>query len=210
MVMETILAGFGEMGPTIAIVFVAGGLTFGLFGWRMIRYLVVIDAFLVALLLGAAVERLGGIGTQVQFVQALTLAMAVALPWLAWRYHRGALATLGGAVWFFLPMCMLVGTGVPVIVRVLLGAVGCVLAMAMHVTVRREAAVVTSGLQGGWFCLAALIIVSTDARSFGRGFLDTMNDHTMLMPLVGVVFSAILIAMQWADMERGLQPSGNA
>ncbi len=199
-----------SLGPNVAVVLAAVGLMFGLFGWRIIRYLVVVDALLIALLVGGLLEGMKDSAEMVVLVQASTFLLAIGLPWLAWRYHRGAIAAMGGAVWFFLPQVMLVGSGTPLLVRLLLGGVGCVLAMALHLTLYREAAVLTSGLHGGWLCLAAFLIASADPLSFGRQLAYALSGHALLLPLVALLISTIMIAMQWADLDRTMEPCENS
>ena len=204
--MQNVLSRLGDMGPSVAVLLIAGGLTFGLFGWRMVRYLVVADALVAALLCWAVLDGMKDGAEKVILARVVTLGLAIGPPWLAWRCHRIAIAAVGGAIWFFLPQCMLADTDVPLLVRGLLGLVGGSLASAAHLTLRREAAVVTTGLHGGWLCLAAFVVVAADPQSFGRHLLDALSSHALWLPLVAIVLSAIMISLQWADMTRSMDP----
>lgn len=206
--MQAVLYGLADLGPSVAVLLAVGGLTFGLLGWRIIRYVAVVDALLISLWLRAGLERMGDNGEKVLLVRGLTLVLAIVLPWLAWRYHRCAVALLGGAVWFLLPQCLLAGTGTPLIVGVLIGVLACGVAMAMHLTLGREAAVVTTGVHGAFLCLAALAAVSADPRSHGGRLFDALSSHALLLPIVALVFSTIMIVLQWTDLTGEREPRG--
>ncbi|MBN2561099.1 MAG: hypothetical protein JXQ75_09235 [Phycisphaerae bacterium] len=198
----------GVSGPSVAVVLMAGGLMFGLFGWRLVRCLAVLDALVVAVLSGFVLRDLDflpGVGVPTWAVGAF---LAVGLSWIAWRFPNWAAVAMSGAVGFLLPQMLLDSGAVPLLVRVLVGALACGLAMALHLALRNEAAVVVTGLHGGWLCLAALVAVAADPGGFGGQFLELLASYTLLLPLVGMVFSAILIALQWADMERTVNPTG--
>ncbi len=204
--MQAELTNLSNLGPNVAVLMATGGLTFGMFGWRAIRYLAVIDALLIGLLIGIGFFNAETSPLQSLVTRSAALVMVLGLPWLAWRFHRASIVLLGGAVGFAVSFTLLTGCGMPATVVVLAAGLTCTLAVTFHLTLRQEAAIVTTGLHGGYLCLAALIVASADPRSFGARLLDMLSYHDLLIPSIGLVLSAILIFYQWADLQQSLDP----
>jgi hypothetical protein len=201
--MQQVITRLGELGPTGAVVLVVAGLVYGLFGWRIVRYLAIADAALAALLIGTMLQDYedggGGFGLP---SWSITFVLLIALPWLAWRFQRWSVAAMAGAVGFLLVQVPLIGTDLPVSVYVLLGSLGCGLAMAMHLTVFDKTAVFVTGVQGGWFCVAAIVAAASDPRSFGALLCNAIQTHDYVFPVMAMVLSVMLISLQLADMEQ--------
>jgi hypothetical protein len=185
---------------------VVAGLVYGLFGWRIIRYLAIADAALAALLIGSMLQDIEQDSTIVGLPPwSTTFVLLIALPWLACRFPRYAVAAMAGAVGFLLVQVPLIDSDVPASVCVLLGSLGCGLAMAMHLTLSHKTAVFVTGLQGGWFCIAAIVAGASDPRSFGALLCNAIQSYDFVFPLMAMVLSAMLISLQLADMEESVE-----
>jgi hypothetical protein len=204
--MQQVITRLGELGPTGAIVLVVAGLVYGLFGWRIIKYLAIADAALAALLIGTMLQDLEQDSAMVGLPSwSSTFVLLIALPWLAWRFPRYAVAAMAGAVGFLLVQVPLIDSDVPTSACVLLGSVGCGLAMAMHLTLFHKTAVFVTGLQGGWFCIAAIVAGASDPRSFGALLCNAIQSYDFVFPLMAMVLSVMLISLQLADMEENAE-----
>ncbi|HVP10067.1 MAG TPA: hypothetical protein VMV94_02650 [Phycisphaerae bacterium] len=201
--MQQVITRLGELGPTGAVVLVVAGLVYGLFGWRIVRYLAIADAALAALLIGMMLqdcqEDNGAIGLP---AWSVTFVLLIALPWLAWRYPKWAVAAMAGAVGFLLVQVPLIDSDLPASVYILLGSLGCGLAMAMHLTLFQKTAVFVTGVQGGWFCVGAIVAAASDPRSFGALLCAAIQAHDYVFPVMAMVLSVMLISLQLADMEQ--------
>ena len=205
--MQMVLHRLAELGPSGAILLIMTGLVYGLAGWRILRYLVLADAIVVALLLGSSLRE-----NQPYSIHATTLAglaavlLAIGLPYLAWRFPRWAAIAMGGLAGFLISQVLVIHMVLPLSVHLLLGAIGAGLVMAMHATLFRQTAVFVTGLHGGWLCLAALTALLSRPNVFGSPLIGMFRENLLLFPLVAFILSAILVALQWADMERCTDP----
>lgn len=199
-----ILCELAQLGPTGAVMLAMAGLVYGLFGWRIVRYLVIADALFAGLLLGSAMEGAKARGFVPEYLPVMlcTVLVAAGFVWLAWRFPRWAVVCMGGVVGFLMMQVLTMCGELPPTVGILLGAVGAAGVMAMQLTLFKQSAVVVTGLHGGWLCVAALAACSARPQGFGGILLHALYNHTTLVPMFALVFSAILIAVQWADLER--------
>lgn len=205
--MQAILSRLGQLDPDFAVLLVFVGLIYGLFGWRVVRYLAFADAFIVALVVAFALPESAG-KTLFPFpTLPISVILLIGVPWLAWRYSRFSIALMCGVVGFLIVQILLLSYDAPLIARVCIGAIGAAFAMAMRMTLNKETAIVVTGLHGGWLCMAALAVLASYPESFlGRMFNTLYHMNALLIPLVAACLSAILIAVQWADMERDTDP----
>ena len=205
--MQAVFARLGQLDPDIAILLIFIGLVYGLFGWRIVRYLAFADACFIALILTLGLLEMEGRSTYYLPTFPLATVLLIGLPWLAWRFSRWAVGIMSGAVGFLIIQMLLTDSQTPLFARLAIGVVGASLAMALKVTLTRETAIVVTGLHGGWLCVAALSILAVSPDSFAGQFFNTLyHTNAMLIPLLAISLSAILIAVQWADMERDLNP----
>jgi hypothetical protein len=205
--MQQVIARLGELGSTGAVVLVVAGLVYGLFGWRIVRYLAIADAALAAVLIGTTLqdcqEDLGGLGLQ---AWPVTFVLLIVLPGLAWRYPKWSVAAMAGVVGFLLVQVPLIDSDAPTSVYILLGSLGGGLAMAMHLTLFHKTAAFVTGIQGGWFCVAAIVAGASDHRSFGALLCIAIQTYDYVFPVMAMVFSVMLISLQLADMEQNNGP----
>lgn len=203
--MEFILIRLENAGPSIAMMLLAGGLLFGLFGWRLARALVVIDGIAVAILAGHVSSL-----SAVPLVEPWLLGLLIGggLIWLAWRHPQWALIAMGGTVGFILPQLILSADDLPLLVRILGGMIVGGMIMAWQMAVRREAMVVVTGVHGGLLVLAALVAACSSPAGYGGPLLSLLSAHDIMLPLAALCISAILITIQWAVMERSTNPTG--
>jgi hypothetical protein len=206
--MQQVITRLGELGPTGAVVLVVAGLVYGLFGWRIVRYLAIADGALVALLIGTIMQDYEDDGASVGLpAWTMTFVLLIAVPWLAWRFPKWAVAAMAGVVGFLLVQVPLIDTDLPMSVYVLLGSLGCGLAIAMHLTLFHKTAVFVTGVQGGWFCIAAIVAGASDPRSFGALLNAIIQSHDYVFPVMAMVLSMMLISLQLADMEQNVEVS---
>ncbi len=208
--MHSFLARLTELGPSSAVLLALAGLVCGLFGWRIVRYLAVADACLVAVLVGAFlrsdVDESAFAGLP---VARMSMVVLLGLPWLAWRFPRWAVGIMGGTVAFLVVHIMLIEFDLPLSVCLLLGLLAGGLTLGMHLTLYQQTAVVVTGLQGGWLCTAAIVAASSDPRSFSWLISSAIHDNVGLFPLLAMVFSLMLIALQLTDLEQSASPCPN-
>ena len=201
--MQQVITRLGELGPTGAVVLVVAGLVYGLFGWRIVKYLAIADAALAALLVGTTLQDyqgdLGGVGVP---AWSMTFVLLIAMPWLAWRFPKWSVAAMAGVIGFLLVQVPLIDSDLPMSVCILLGSLGCGLAMAMHLTLFHKTAVFVTGVQGGWFCVAAIVAGASEPRSFGSLLSAAIQSYDYVFPVTAMVFSVMLISLQLADMEQ--------
>jgi hypothetical protein len=194
------------LGPHAALFFVLVGLVYGLLGWRLVRYLAVIDAIVVAIFLAMFIRTGEWLGGSVMAGRSVAIVLLVGLPWLAWRFPRWAVTTMGGLVGYLGTQLLLAGTDLPHMVCVLLGAVGAAFIMAMHLTLYQHSAVVVTGVHGGWLVVAGLVLATTSSGGFCGNIAWLLNSSYSVSLIVISVFSAIMIAIQLSDLGRSADP----
>ncbi len=201
---RAILCELAQLGPSGAVMLVMAGLVYGLFGWRIVRYLVIADALFAGLLLGSALHGAKARGLVPEYLPVVlcTGLVAIGFVWLAWRFPRWSIVCMGGIVGFLMMQVFTMCGDLPPSVGILLGVIGAGGVMAMQLTLFKQSTVVVTGLHGGWLCVAALAAFAAKPQGFGGVLLHALYNHTVLVPMFAVVFSAILIAVQWADLER--------
>lgn len=208
--MQSLVARLVELGPDGAVLLALAGLVCGLFGWRIVRYLAIADAVLVAVFVGVLTRTdadeaaLAGLP-----LARFSLVILLGLPWLAWRFPRWAVGIMGGTVTCLVVLALSTEFDLPLSVCLLLGFLAGGLTLALHLTLHRQTAVVVTGLQGGWLCTAAMIAASSDPRSFGWLLFAAIHEDLCLFPLLAMVFSAMLIALQLTDLEQSANPCAN-
>ncbi len=203
--MELLLSRLENAGPSVATMLLAGGLLFGLFGWRLARALVVLDGVALAIVAGYV-----SADADVAVVQPWLIGMLIGggLIFLAWRHPSWALIAMGGIAGFILPQLLLSLDDLPLVVRVLSGMIVGSMVMAWQIAVQREATVVVTGVHGGLLVLAAVVAAGSSPAGYAGPLAAMLLSHALLLALAAVAFSAILITIQWAVMERSSNPSG--
>lgn len=203
MSMKSVLLRFSEFDPNLAFLLILIGLVYGLVGWRTIRFLVLLDAVAVAVLLGVILrESAGDVGFFGPWLLPSFLLL-LGLPWAAWRYPRHSVISFSGLVGFFSVALFLLDAELPLLAWLALDAVGAAFAMALATTLLRQTAVVVTGLHGAWLCVAALALLAAHPSHLLGGYLGSVNIHsTMAMPAAAAIISSILIAVQWSSLNE--------
>jgi hypothetical protein len=209
--MESFVARLIELGPSGAVLLALAGLVCGLFGWRIVRYLAVVDAVVAAVCIGVLMRTDADEATFAGLPLArFSLVIVLGLPWLAWRFPRWAVGIMGGTIACLVVLALLTEFDLPLSVCLLLGFLAGGLALGLHLTLYRQTAVVVTGLQGGWLCTAAIVAASADPRSFGWLLFSAIDENLCLFPLIAMVFSFMLIALQLTDLEQSANPCANS
>ncbi len=199
-----LLAGL-NVGAAMLLILLA--VVYGLFGWRVVRYLAVVDAVGVAILFGVALKNINEHAATVLPWAIGAGVCLIALPYLAWRFSHCAVIIMCGAAGFLLVQIPLIGTHSPWSAAVLLGLVGAGLAIAMRLSMSRGAAIVLTGLHGGAFIIGALAVLSSGHGNVTERLFDLLaTSHAVILPAVALCLSTILITLQWADLEREVDP----
>jgi hypothetical protein len=205
--MQSLIPLLVGLNASVAMLLVLLAVVYGLFGWRVVRYLSVVDAIGIAILFACALKNIEERAATVLPRVVGAGVCLIALPYLAWRFSRCAVILMCGAAGFLLIQIPLVGLHSPGAVALLLGLVGAGLAIAMRLSMSREAAIVLTGLHGGWFIIAALAVLSSEHGSIAANLFDLLaTGHAAILPAVALCLSTILITLQWADLDREVDP----
>lgn len=201
--MPAVLLRFSELDPNLAFLLILTGLVYGLVGWRTIRFLVLLDALAVAILLSVALrETAGDVGFFGPWLLPSFLLL-LGLPWAAWRFPRHSAISFSGLVGFFTLALILLDAQLPMLAWLSLASIGSALSMALATTLLRPTTVVVTGIHGAWLCVAALALLARHPSHLIGGYLGSVNVHsTMAMPAAALVISSILIALQWSDLTQ--------
>ncbi len=200
--MTTLWSNVGRLDSSFALLLFVAGAVFGLFGWRLIRALVTVESLLVACLLGYYLSKSGGGDSAQSYTFMLGLAMAVAMPFLAWRFPKNAAVLFYGLIGFATAALLLYDIYVSDILKIAFGFLVAGGAMALGLTMFRQTTVVMTGVHGAWLCALGLAIVASHPSNFITDALHSLHasfDYTIAAFVV--VFSVIMIAIQWIDME---------
>ncbi|MFQ5412258.1 MAG: hypothetical protein ACE5EC_08160 [Phycisphaerae bacterium] len=205
--MQTIHTQIAMLDPGLAILLILAGLIYGLFGWRMVRFLVVLDAVVIALLLAYGLcGNQGGSGLSLARLP-IAFPILIALPYLAWRFPDRAMLGFFGLVGFFSTQLFLIDFSLPIATSVAIGTVGAGLAVALGKTLYSQTTVVMTGLHGAWLVVGAMALVAANSDNVIGQTLSSLNESfTLLFPVAAIAFSAILITIQWTDMEKSAVP----
>ncbi len=205
--MQSVIPLLAGLNAGVAMLLILLAIVYGLFGWRVVRYLSVVDAVGIAILLAIALKSIEDrAATALPWVVGAGVCL-IALPYLAWRFSHCAVILMCGATGFLVVQIPLFGSQSPGSVVLLLGLVGAGLAIAMGLSMSREAAVVLTGLHGGAFIIGALAVLSSEHGSLAGRLFDLLaTGHAAVLPAVALCLSIILITLQWADLQREVDP----
>lgn len=196
----------GSISPHVGVLLITAGLVYGLFGWRLVRYLAVADAIGVACFLGMVLNELNTRGTLAVPSWPLTILLIVGLPWIAWRCGRWSVIAMGGLIGFVAVQLIIGAWDLPLLVRVLLGGLGGGFVMATHFTLYRHAAIVVTSLHGGWMLLAGLTGFLGGTGTMGFNFALALRTYDLLTPAMVLIFTWTMMQVQWADLDRSADP----
>ncbi len=195
------------MDSTIAALLVLAALVYGIFGWRLIHHLAVMDALALAFFLSQVLYHADRSPTGYYYTMPLGLLVLFGLPWLAWRYPKQAVYAMAGFVGFAIVQILFLQEGDPLLARLLLGAVGAGFAMALQMSLSNQTAIVVTALHGGWLAVAAMEVLAQSPQTFFSRLFNSLNSTSvMLVPAIILVLAAIMTTIQWSDMERTTDP----
>lgn len=198
---------FGDvLGSDASLFFIMAGLIYGLLGWRLVRYLAVVDAIVLGVLGATMLSDAEFLRGSAPMAKLLGGVLVLGLPVLAWRLPRWAVMCMGGGVGFVLVQLVLGDSESPELSRWLLGLVGAGFAMGMHLTLHRQSAVVVTGVHGGWLVVAGMVLAAASGGGVGGNLIALLTDSYTVSLGTVAVFSAIMIAIQWSDLEKAPEP----
>ncbi len=201
--MQAVLLRLSQLDPSLAFLLFLVGMVYGLFGWRTIRFLVLLDALALAILLGIGLREVAGqVGLFGLWLLPVFLLL-LGLPWAAWRFPRPSAIGFSGLVGFFSVALFLLDAQLPMLAWLALGSTGAALAMALATTLLRQTAMVVTGFHGAWLCVAALALLSAHPSHLIGGFLGSVSTHsTIAVPAAAAIISSIFIAVQWSGLNQ--------
>lgn len=203
---QTMLQFGATLGTDASIFFIMAGLIYGLLGWRLVRFLAVVDAIVVGVLGAVMLNKSHSFGEYEAAAKALGYVLVLGLPILAWRLPRWAVVTMGGGIGFLVVQMVLGESQMPETSRFMLGVVGAGFAMGMHLTLHRHSAVVVTGVHGGWLVVAGLVLAAASSGGMGANLMALLTQNYGISVITVAVFSAIMIAIQWSDLEKAPDP----
>lgn len=209
--MHYLSAEFAYLGPGFALLLTLIGVIYGLFGWRIVRMLVVLDAIALAAAIGLGLQdpRVASL-LPVSPVPAAIFILFV-LPLVAFKYPRRAAVAFFGIVGFLASLLFLLDVSMDMDIRIALCILGGGVAMALGMTLYQPTTVFVTGIHGGFLVAAAMAIIAAYPSNFIGGFVQSaQSSFEYMMPAAAAAFSAILIAVQWADMQGSEASSGFA
>ena len=115
--MQAVFARLGQLDPDIAVLLVIAGLIYGLFGWRIVRYLAFTDALVMGIILALGVFEYDKRAAYLLPAFPVATVLVIGLPWLAWRFARWSVAIMCGVAGFLVVQIVLMQYETPLAVR---------------------------------------------------------------------------------------------
>ncbi len=200
--MEAFVNQLGSLDVSAAALFLVVGLVFGLFGWRIVRLIVVLDAIAVAAVFAYWIQTNDGQAVAPLPAMPSAVLMLLCLPALAWRFPRAGAVGMAGLAGFVSVQLLLLRSELPTLVLLTLSILGAGLIMAMALTMARQTNVIVTGAHGGWLCIGAMAILAMNGGNMvGQMLSSFVASFSLITPIGAVAFSAILIFLQWSDMQ---------
>ena len=202
---------FSYLGPGFALLLTLIGVIYGLFGWRIVRMLVVLDAIALSAAIGLGLQdpRVANM-LPVSPVPAAIFILFV-LPLIAFKYPRRAAVAFFGVVGFLASLLFLLDVSMDMDIRIAFCIFGGGVMMALGMTLYQPTTVFVTGIHGGFLVAAAMAIIAAYPSNFVGGLVQSaQSSFEYMMPAAAAAFSAILIAVQWADMQGSESSSGFA
>lgn len=200
--MEELTNQLAGLDASAAVLFILVGLVYGLFGWRLVRILVVIDGFAVGAICAYYLMRMGVMPfTEIPAVPFAILSLMI-FPFCAWRFPEKATIGMAACAGFAGVQLFLMDFELPDLALLALGLVGAGFAMSLAVTLARQTTVIITGLHGGWLCVGALAIIAfNQSGTIGQMLNSFSHSVSLVAPAAALAFSSILIFLQWGDMQ---------
>lgn len=193
---------FSHLGVGFAILLAMAGLIYGLFGWRIMRLLIVVDAIALAGLLALASQSNALEGVIPVPPMVISGAVLLLLPICAWYFERRAAIGFFGVVGFLAALLFIFDLTASVNIRVASAICGAGLTMALGMTLYRQTTVFVTGVHGGCLLAAAMAIIAAHpTNGVGAAIQSLTSSYDYALSAAGIAFSIILIAVQWADLQ---------
>lgn len=193
---------FSYLGPGFALLLTLIGVIYGVFGWRIVRMLVVLDAVALSAAIGLGLHdpRVAGILPISPMVASAFIVFV--LPLIAFKYPRRAAVAFFGIVGFLATLILLLDVAMDMEIRIALCVVGGGIAMALGMTLFQPTTVFVTGVHGGFLVAAAMAIIACYPSNLIGGLVQSADSaFQYTLPAAAMAFSAILIAVQWADLQ---------
>ncbi|MCA9256772.1 MAG: hypothetical protein KDA33_14085 [Phycisphaerales bacterium] len=193
---------FAYLGPGFALMLTLIGVIYGVFGWRIVRMLVVLDAIALAAAIGLSLQD-PSVARMLPISPLVAAGFIVfVLPLVAFKYPRRAAVGFFGIVGFLATLLFLLDVSMEMDFRIALCVLGAGITMALGMTLYQPTTVFVTGVHGGFLLATAMAIIAAYPSNFIGGLVQSADmSFEYTMPAAAVAFSAILIAVQWADLQ---------
>lgn len=200
--MQFIAAHFAHLGTGFAILLGLAGCVYGLFGWRIMRMLIMLDTLVLAGLLALAANDSDYRDALPVPPVVISVAIFLLLPTCAWVFQKRAAIGFFGVIGFLASLLVIVDLTSALEYRLGGAVAGAGLCMALGLTVFRETTVLVTGLHGGCLITTALAILAAHpTNGVGAAISSLTTSYDFALPAGVLAFSVILIAVQWADLQ---------
>ncbi len=200
--MDELTGQLATLDTSASILFILVGLVYGLFGWRLVRILVMVDSLAVAAVCAYYLMRTGTIPFTTTSSTPLVILLFLLLPFCTWKYPEKATIGMAAMAGFVCTELFMMNFEFPQMAKLALGVVGAGFSLALAMTLARQTTVVITGLHGGWLCVAALAIIASNPSGVVGNMLSSFaSSVSMVVPVAALAFSSILIFLQWGDMQ---------
>ncbi|HPF41104.1 MAG TPA: hypothetical protein P5081_19525 [Phycisphaerae bacterium] len=178
------------------------GVIYGVFGWRIVRMLVVLDAVALAAAIGLSLQD-PSVARMLPISPLVAAGFIVfVLPLVAFKYPRRAAVGFFGIVGFLATLLFLLDVSMEMDFRIAFCVLGAGITMALGMTLYQPTTVFVTGVHGGFLLATAMAIIAAYPSNFIGGLVQSADmSFEYTMPAAAVAFSAILIAVQWADLQ---------
>lgn len=193
---------FSYLGPGFALLLTLIGVIYGVFGWRIVRMLVVLDAVALSAAIGVGLHEPRVAAMLPISPMAATAFIVFVLPLIAFKYPRRAAVAFFGIVGFLATLLILLDITLDMEVRIALCVFGGGVIMALGMTLYQPTTVFVTGVHGGFLLATAMAIIAAYPSNLIGGLVQSADaSFEYTLPAAALAFSAILIAVQWADLQ---------
>ena len=200
--MQYITQYFAHLGTGFAVLLALAGCVYGLFGWRIVRLLILLDTIVLAGLLAFASHDSAFRDALPIPPIVLSISVLLVLPICAWLFEKRAALGFFGVIGFLATLIVVVDLTPVLEIRIGSAICGAGLCMALGLTMYRQTTVLVTGLHGGCLITAALAILAAHpTNGVGAAISSLTTSYDFALPAGVLAFSVILIAVQWADLQ---------
>ena len=191
-----------EMGTLQGLLLLAAGLVYMLYGWKVFKTLVIVNAGLVGLIVGHYLGSLGS-GSMRWFGAIAGAVLLAALAWPLMKYAVSVMGAIAGGV---------LGYGAWSAIAVSLGrqdlipyawagaVMGLIALGLMAFVILQMTVIIFTSLQGAIMAVGGLLSMLMKHETIRQRLVDSFADNPALLPLLYAVPALIGWALQYATI----------